>query len=290
MRVIHMFQYPLNVIRENLNLIKSQGFDTIMISPITPTKEHGNEFWLLYQPLDFTIGNTQIGTKEELINLCESAHKIGLKIIQDVVLRHIATDPRDKTKPHKDVNRELLKYLNGMPNATNYNDRNQVISYATGMPMFDYNNSELHQIYIKFLDELIECGVDGFRLDQAKHYALPRETRHYLKDEQNFFNNVWCRYKNKMLMGECIQCTRELLDEYSEYMLILSDCDTTIKNNLVSWILSHDDFLSFGKNMSDEMLVNEYRILVNNYPNTLFYTRPFNDTWKTKAIREINNR
>lgn len=288
MRVIHMFQYPLKSIIENLYNVKEQGFDTIMISPITPTKETGYEYWLLYQPTDFTIGNTQIGIKEELIELCKKAHKLNLKIIVDVVLRHVATDPNDCTKPHKSVNKELLKYLNGMNNATDYNNRNQVISNATGMPMLDYNNSELHKIYIKFLDELIECGADGFRLDQAKHYALPEETQHYIENEKNFFNNVWSRYSNKILMGECIQCSKELLDKYSKYMYVLSDYDTTDKSKLISWILSHDDFLTFGKRMSDGMVVNEYRILVQNYPNTLFYCRPFNNTWMSDEIRNIN--
>lgn len=76
------------------------GFNYIQISPVTPTKnETKNIWWMLYQPTDFVIGN-YLGDKKDLINLCEEAKKYNIKIIVDVVLRHLASDDYNSLLPH----------------------------------------------------------------------------------------------------------------------------------------------------------------------------------------------
>ena len=106
-----MFQWGLGSIIPMIPTVKEQGFDAIQISPIQGTKDSGMEWWKLYQPTNFKIGNTQIGTKEQLKELCAVANQYGIKIIVDVVLRHVAGDPQSPLTPHKDVDPELLPYL-----------------------------------------------------------------------------------------------------------------------------------------------------------------------------------
>ena len=59
-----MFQWGLGSIIPMIPTVKEQGFDAIQISPIQGTKDSGLIWWLLYQPTNLKIGNTQIGTKE----------------------------------------------------------------------------------------------------------------------------------------------------------------------------------------------------------------------------------
>ena len=161
-----MFQWGLGSIIPMIPTVKEQGFDAIQISPIQGTKDSGMEWWKLYQPINLKIGNTQIGTKEQLRELCAVANQYGIKIIVDVVLRHVAGDPQNPLAPHKDVDPELLPYLckEQIP-CNNYNDRWQCTHRCTGMPMLDYENTEYIVKVLFFLDELEDCGVWGFRLD-----------------------------------------------------------------------------------------------------------------------------
>lgn len=276
-----MFQWGLGSIIPMIPTVKEQGFDAIQISPIQGTKDSGMEWWKLYQPTNFKIGNTQIGTKEQLRELCAVANQYGIKIIVDVVLRHVAGDPQSPLSPHKDVDPDLLPYLckEQIP-CNNYNDRWQCTHRCTGMPMFDYNNPNYRIKVIDFLNELLDCGVWGFRLDQLKHYALPQEGSDFLTYLQpyNFY-------------GECFFCDQWVLDEYSKYMKVLTDGRPSNISRLVAKFETHDDFLEFKatNRMTDHMRLVEWDVLVNHCGyDSLYYARPFEDLWMSREMKEIN--
>lgn len=281
MKILHMFQWGLGSIIPMIPTVKEQGFDAIQISPIQGTKDSGMEWWKLYQPTNFKIGNTQIGTKEQLKELCAVANQCGIKIIVDVVLRHVAGDPQNPLAPHKDVDPELLPYLckEQIP-CNNYEDRWQCTHRCTGMPMLDYNNPNYVAKVIDFLNELLDCGVWGFRLDQLKHYALPQEGSDFLTYLQpyNFY-------------GECFFCDQWVLDEYSKYMKVLTDGRPSNISRLVAKFETHDDFLEFKatNRMTDHMRLVEWDILVNHCGyDSLYYARPFEDLWMSREMKEIN--
>ena len=276
-----MFQWGLGSIIPMIPTVKEQGFDAIQISPIQGTKDSGMEWWKLYQPTNFKIGNTQIGTKEQLRELCAVANQYGIKIIVDVVLRHVAGDPQNPLAPHKDVDPELLPYLckEQIP-CNNYEDRWQCTHRCTGMPMFDYNNPNYRIKVIDFLNELLDCGVWGFRLDQLKHYALPQEGSDFLTCLQpyNFY-------------GECFFCDQWVLDAYSKYMKVLTDGRPSNISRLVAKFETHDDFLEFKatNRMTDHMRLVEWDVLVNHCGyDSLYYARPFEDLWMSREMKEIN--
>lgn len=286
MKILHVLTWKLCDIIENLPKIKEQGFTHVQISPIQKTKATG-AWWLLYQPCSLTIGNEQIGTKEDLIKLCEKAHELGLKVISDVVLRHVASDDWNSNKPHYLVDEELRKFVIDRPRIYNYNDRYQVTDFNTGMPMLDYENPEYQKLCIRFLDELKSCGIDMFRLDQLKHYRLPFEGG-------TFLTNVMSRYD---CYGEAIFCDRWLLEKMSEIMKIGTNGYIDDRSKMITWYESHDTYLNndgtgYTRKMPPSMCVDEYRIICQHFPNNLFYARPKEDTgddiWLWPVIREIN--
>ena len=278
-----MFQWGLGSIIPMIPTVKEQGFDAIQISPIQGTKDSGMEWWKLYQPINLKIGNTQIGTKEQLRELCAVANQYGIKIIVDVVLRHVAGDPQNPLAPHKDVDPELLPYLckEQIP-CNNYNDRWQCTHRCTGMPMLDYENTEYIVKVLFFLDELEDCGVWGFRLDQLKHYELPSEGK------GGIFIKMLTMYK---FYGECFFCDQWVLDEYSRYMKVLTDGRPSDISRLVAKFETHDDFLEFKatNRMTDHMRLVEWDVLVNHCGyDSLYYARPFEDLWMSKEMKDIN--
>lgn len=284
MKILHLFQWRINDIIPELKTIKEQGFDTIQISPIQGTKDSGIEWWKLYQPINLKIGNEQIGSKKDLINLIQEARKFNLKIIVDIVLRHVAGDESYPLKPHRNVDPELLQYLAEPIDAVNVDgDRWQCTRRCTGMPMLNYDNPELQKLYKRFLDELIFIGVDGFRLDQLKHYALPEEGSNIM--------DIFTQYN---MYGEAINCSKEILDRYSNYMKVLTEGRPSDITKLVAKFESHDDYLDTGltKRMNDGMRLTEWDILVNHLPgcDCLYYARPFETLWKSEDMRKINRR
>ena len=282
MKILHLFQWRINDIIPELKTIKDQGFDAIQISPIQGTKDSGMEWWKLYQPINLKIGNEQIGSKKDLINLIQEARKYNIRIVVDIVLRHVAGDETYPLKPHRNVDPELLPYLAEPIDAVNIdNDRWQCTRRCTGMPMLNYDDPNLMKLYRRFLDELVFIGVDGFRLDQLKHYALPEEGGKVIE--------LFSKYN---MYGEAINCSKELLNKYSKYMKVLTEGRPSDITKLVAKFETHDDYLEFGwtKRMTDEMRLTEWDVLVNHLSgcDCLYYTRPFETLWKSEEMRKIN--
>lgn len=153
------------------------------------------------------------------------------------------------------------------------------------MPMLNYDDPNLMKLYKRFLDELVFIGVDGFRLDQLKHYALPQEGSNIM--------GLFMQYK---MYGECINCSNRLLNEYIKYMKVLTEGRPWDISRLVAKFETHDDYLGEGpglgltKRMTDQMRLTEWDILVNHLPgcDCLYYARPFETLWKSEEMRKIN--
>jgi alpha-amylase len=284
-----MFNWRLIDIIPELERVAEQGFDAIQINPIQPLKEDSyNLWWISYQPCGFSIGN-QYGFKEDLINLCNKAQKYNIMIIADVVCNHAAGKNDGSLYPHEKVDNTLKnnKYFWKEPkNIYNWQSRYEVINYCLGLPSFNLRNYDLQDIIIKFLNELIDCGVNGFRFDAAKNIALPNEG-------SDFWPRVLGSLKARDLFcyAEVIFTNKAIINEYCNHIKVLTDSRDCDKNNIVAFCESHDTYLEFGytKGKSDYQINKEYYMLTKEYPNTLYYARPYDEAWKDEII-ELANR
>ena len=292
MRIIQFFNWRLVDIMDYVLKVKEQGFDAIQINPIQPLKEDGlKEWWMSYQPIDFAIGNFY-GTKEDLIQLCCYANKNNIRIFADVVINHMGGSVENNLVPHSKVAEKLRSnplYWRPQKNVYNWHDRQEVIHNCMGLPGLNVYHQDVEDMIVKYLNELIDCGITGFRFDAAKSIGLPSEG-------YRFWPNVIYRLKKYglFLYGEVIfEEDIKVLDEYTNYMNILGNYDATDKDKMVKFIESHDTFLSndslgYTRYLSSEEIVREYQKIAYNYVNTLFYARPFDNSWQCNAVREAN--
>lgn len=277
MRIIQCFNWNINDI--NCKEIAEKGFNAIQITPLQPTKDdNSSNWWMCYQPIDFSIGN-RFGSKHDLINLCNKAKIYNIKIIADVVLNHVASDDYGNIIPHSKVNNNLLKYLKSSNRICDWSNRWEVINHSIGLPGLRLDNYELQDIIINFLNEYIECGIEGFRFDAAKNISLPEE------DNNQFWNRVLNSLKNKELLfnyAEVIFSDKNLIDSYCKYINVLTNSFGSDKNKLIVFVESHDTYLEFGytKHIPSDILIKEYKLLCKEFPNTLYYARPWDNTWK----------
>lgn len=288
MRIIHLLNWNLNDVRKHLDQIAYQNFDAIQITPIQTMKEDCiKHWWMSYQPTSFEIGNVY-GSKEDLINLCRDAQLRNLKIYADVICNHMAGKNDGSLFPHENVDPKLRNDPLVWKEAKaidNWDDRHQVINYCLGLPGLNLSNENLQNKIIAFLNELVDCGIDGFRFDAAKNIALPSEGLDFWP------KTIYSLKKYPLfLYGELIFLSYDLAREYSQYLKILTNESHLESHNLVKFTESHDSFYEFAytKDLSSRELINQYATICSHYEHTLYFPRPFDDSWKSCELREAN--
>ena len=287
-RICHMFNWRTRDIINVLEEIANQGFTTIQIPSVQPFKNSYKDKWYwMYQPLGFDIGN-EFGSRDELIELCNKAHSLGIKVIVDVIITHMAGDDYGNIVPHPNVDRNLV-YRNiwkSFDRIYNWNDRYEVIHKSHGMPCIDLSKHEAQDLVVDFFNRLIDCGVDGLRLDSGKSIALPEEG-------SDFFIRVPQMLKKDLFVyAEVIFESKELIDKYCKYVNVLTSSYGSDKNRLVTFIDSHDLQHEFKvtTHYNSDTIKREYDILCSNFNMTWFYIRPFDDTWRSQEVRNSNFR
>ncbi|MEK5504597.1 alpha-amylase family glycosyl hydrolase [Paenibacillus sp. FSL P4-0113] len=86
--IFHAWNWSFDNITRNLPELAQAGFKAVQTSPIQASKEgltEGSKWWILYQPINFKIGNSQLGSRDDFRQLCQEADKYGISIIVDVV-------------------------------------------------------------------------------------------------------------------------------------------------------------------------------------------------------------
>ena len=153
--ILHAWSWSFNTISQHLQEIKDAGFTIVQTSPINECyvgdnggrQLFGNGKWYYhYQPTDWTIGNYQLGTRDEFKDMCDKAGKLGLRVIVDVLPNHTVID-RSHINARLDsaVNgRENLFHANGLWPINDYSDRYQCTTGEMGrLPDVNTENPDL---------------------------------------------------------------------------------------------------------------------------------------------------
>ena len=308
--IFHAWNWSFNEIKNKLPELAAAGYKSIQTSPIQGTKEStmsGSSWWLLYQPINFNIGNAQLGTREQFRQLCEAAETYGIKIIVDVVANHTANAGGGTLAytPATNVDATLRNnsnFWNEARGIENWNDRWQVTQWGIGLPDLKTSNQNLQDIIIAFLKDAVSLGADGFRFDAAKHIELPTD--------QYGASNFWTRVlgginnsSNMYIYGEVLQGGADAFTQYANLMDVTASYYgenvrhavgqnatrnvNTAKNfnannvnpsKLVTWVESHD---TYANDDNESTYMTEYQIkmgwaIVASRAQTvpLFFNRP----------------
>lgn len=193
--ILHAFNWTFRQISEKLPQIKAIGYSAVLTSPISYSK--GDDWWMRYQPLDFRIIYSPLGTKTDFEQLLKKTAQLGVNIFVDVVINHMAHRHTDDLNYPGET--ELAEYATNQqlrasclygdisknqfsaddfnPKAliTNYNNLDEVrhcriqdARVPNGLPDFEFNEWVVSQ-QRQFMEALLDMGVSGFRIDAAKH-------------------------------------------------------------------------------------------------------------------------
>ena len=327
--MLHAFNWSYNTIKENLPAIAAAGYTTVQTSPVQQPKDYSTsgdvtgQWWKLYQPISFHIAEESwLGTKDDLKSLCDEADKYGIKIICDIVSNHIAN--ADEARPET-VSNQVKKYepefykKRKTYTRTYKGDANDssvqavVQGHVSKCPDLVTNDTAVQEYIINLLKECIDCGVDGFRFDAAKHIETEDDGEYASDYWKNITTSASSYYTQKT--GDDLYIYGEILNNcgadrsYSSYTKYINVTDNrtgdavlynvtkgkastatnaTYKSgvaasNAVLWAESHDTYegnsgssgYSNTSSVSDEDVVKAWAIVASRKDSTaLFFARP----------------
>ncbi|HFH9925701.1 TPA: starch-binding protein [Streptococcus suis] len=304
--ILHAWCWSFNSIKENMAAIKEAGYTSVQTSPINAVvvgnggdKKFTEQWYYHYQPTAYTIGNYQLGTEAEFIEMNRVAEQYGIKIIVDAVLNHTTSDYNAISSEVKSI----PKWTHGNTKIENWGSRWDVTQNSL-LQLWEWNtqNPEVQQYLLKFLKNAVADGADGFRYDAAKHIELPGE---YPNEFGSNFWNVILNNGSEFQYGEVLQDNISRDADYANLMSITaSQYGHSIReilrnrnanagnlgnyqagvdpSKLVLWVESHDTYAN-GKTdsesesawMSDEDLKLGWAMITARAKGTpLFFSRP----------------
>lgn len=158
----------LRGIINRLDYIKELGADILYMTPIFSSSSSHK-----YNIDDYYAIDPSFGTREDLKELVDRAHEMGMYVILDGVFNHTSwdffafQDIREKQEKSQYLN---WYYIQDFPLVMERGKRPsyKTFSYAAPMPKLNLNNKETADYFIDVAAYWIrECGIDGWRLDVA---------------------------------------------------------------------------------------------------------------------------
>ena len=221
--ILHCFDWKYSDITKELSHIAAAGFTAVQTSPAQPSESTGPWYWL-YQPLSFSVGTNDLGTKDELKELCDTAEQYGIKVIVDVVANHLADN-------HTNIQDDLKadEFWHDYGSSINYNDRYSITHGDLGMIDLNSENRYVQQVVANYVDELSNLGVDGIRWDAAKHIGLPSEDCNFWPVVTN--NDL---YHYGEILSSPVGGKASGISEMKEYTKYISVTDDEYGNSLLS--------------------------------------------------------
>lgn len=279
--ILHAFNWRMRDLVKYADEIAAAGYTSVQISPIQATKVTANDgsyatdWWSFYQPTDMTIGNA-LGTAAELKEATDALHKVGVKVIADVVTNHVQNctsraESNLVAATLRSTSTGARHSLTTHPMVTSDNSRQAQVQGDMGGQLPDMNTGlKSYQNYVidNLLIPLADNGVDGYRFDAAKHIETPDDGS-YASD---YWPTVTSAIKNKnsdaYIYGEVLATGgRFQITSYTKYInvtdyafgnsvraalnsknasnLVNYGYSGSSKSQNVLWVESHDNFCDY---------------------------------------------
>ena len=183
----------LKGIAEKLDYVAALGVDAVWLSPFfkSPMRDFG------YDVADYCDVDPLFGTLADFDALLAKAHRLGLKIIIDLVLSHTSVDHPWFTESRKDKNNpkaDWYVWADARPDGTPPNNWLSVFGggawtfdmrrgqyyyhqFLTEQPDLNVRNAQVQEALLAAAKFWLERGVDGFRLDAVNHCIHDAELR-----------------------------------------------------------------------------------------------------------------
>lgn len=148
-------------VQQDLNRLKELGVDIIYLMPIHEIgiKNRKGTWGSPYAIKDYYSISKDLGTKDDFISLITTTHKMGMKIIMDMVFNHTSPD-----SVMLEQHPEYYFYKDGKL-GNRVGDWSDIID-------LDTSREDTQSYLLDVLKYWVSLGVDGFRFDVASMISL----------------------------------------------------------------------------------------------------------------------
>jgi alpha-amylase len=163
-----------SVARECTRTLGPAGYGYVQVSP---PAEHiqGAQWWTSYQPVSYRIAG-RLGDRTAFRDMVNACHAAGVKVVADAVVNHMAagsgtgTGGSSYTKYDYPGLYSWYDFDDCTARISDYTNRwNVQTCELVGLADLDTGEEYVRKAVAGYLNDLLTLGVDGFRIDAAKH-------------------------------------------------------------------------------------------------------------------------
>ncbi len=164
---------------------------------VSPPQEHiqGAQWWTSYQPVSYKIAG-RLGDRTAFKAMVDACHAAGVKVVADSVINHMAAGDGTGTGGSSYTKYNYPGIYSGgdmddcRSSISNYNDRGNVQNCElVQLADLDTGEDYVRGRIAGYLNDLLSLGVDGFRIDAAKH--MPAADLANIKSRMSNPNAYW---------------------------------------------------------------------------------------------------
>lgn len=150
------------------------GYGYVQVSP-PQERIQGSTWWTAYQPVSYKIAGP-LGDRTAFKSMIDTCHAAGVKVVADSVINHMANASGTGTGGTSFSKYDYPGLYSGgdmddcRATISNYQDRANVQNCElVGLPDLDTGEDWVRGRIAAYMNDLLSLGVDGFRVDAAKH-------------------------------------------------------------------------------------------------------------------------
>ena len=176
-----------SVASECTNVLGPQGYGAVQVAPPEDSlTRDGHPWWEVYQPGDYDL-NSRMGSRAQFTSMVQTCHAAGVKVYADAVINHM-TGQGDTTYGGRSFGKydypgiyssaDFHHYPGDCPQSDGQIHDYDNFTEVTKCELVSLSDLRTESDYVRgkiadYLNDLLGIGVDGFRVDAAKHIGSP---------------------------------------------------------------------------------------------------------------------
>ncbi len=176
---VHLFEWKwTDIAKECENVLGSLGYRAVQVSP---PQEHSivpsHDWSQRYQPVSYSLERSRSGTEAEFVDMVNRCQAVGVGIIVDAVINHMTNYPSPGVGS---AGTAYTKYdYPGLYSPSDFHAPCALNNYGSAanvqecelfsLPDLHTGLESVRQEIADYLIMLARLGVEGFRIDAAKH-------------------------------------------------------------------------------------------------------------------------
>jgi len=178
--IVHLFEWPWNDVAEECETyLGPKGYCGVQVSP---PMEHivTSQWWARYQPVSYKL-ESRGGNRQQFIDMVDRCKAVGVNIFVDAVINHMSGLDSEGTgtggssfsgggQSYSGVPYSSLDFNQPICDIQDYGNPTEVRNcYLVGLNDLAGAKSYVQEKIAGYLQDCIDIGVVGFRVDAAKH-------------------------------------------------------------------------------------------------------------------------